>query len=230
MLANLNAIRERIGNACRKAGRPASDVRLIAVSKTFPLGKIEEAAGLGLTEFGESRIQEAENKIDALRSSKTPLRWHMIGHLQRNKARRAVELFDCIQSLDSIRLAEAVNRLAAEAGKTQECLAEVKISDDPEKTGLAPRDLQPFLDACAGMKNIQISGLMCIPPYFDNPESTRPFFAKARTIFEKQFLGDPRTRAVPPVLSMGMSHDFEVAIEEGSTMVRIGTALFGERI
>ena len=216
---NLAAVRARLEAACRKSGRSAGDITLIAVTKTVEAARILEALDGGATDIGESRVQEAQDKFQALAGR--AVRRHFIGRLQRNKVNRAVEIFDCIQSADSLRLLEAIDRRAGELGKTQDCLVEVKISQEPTKSGLPPEELGALLERAKDLKNIRIPGLMCIPPFFEDPEGARPYFARARELAKRHFQA--------PVLSMGMSHDFEIAVEEGSTMIRVGTAIFGER-
>ena len=225
---NLEKVRERMSGACLRSGRKFEDVVLVAVTKTVPAVSVLEAASIGIKHIGESRVQEAQEKFADIRP--TPLAWHMIGHLQTNKVNRAVELFDWIQSVDSVKLLEALDRGAGRLGKVQKCLAEVKLSDEPAKTGLPESELEGFFESAQGCKNIQIGGIMMIAPFFNSMRDSRPFFSRARKIFERWFLEKSgMVSAGPAVLSMGMSADFEIAIEEGSTMVRIGSAIFGER-
>ncbi|MDZ4815931.1 MAG: YggS family pyridoxal phosphate-dependent enzyme [Verrucomicrobiota bacterium] len=219
----IELINQQIATAASKAGRKADDVLLLAVTKKVPIDKIQNAFDLGLTHFGESKVQEAKTKTSQLPSS---ARWHMIGHLQSNKAREAVRLFDLVHSIDSVALAQEINQWADALGKTQEVLIEVKTSGDSAKFGVKPDALEQTLIAVNGLKRIQVTGLMTMAPYSLNPERARPFFAKLRTLRDEMEIklgfGLPR-------LSMGMSGDFIQAIEEGSTIVRIGTSLFGER-
>jgi PLP dependent protein len=192
-----------------------------------PAERVLEACRGGIRLVGENRVQEAESKIAALASfpEAQDLTWHLIGHLQSNKAKKAANLFNAVQSLDGAALAEKLDAEAAKLGKVLSCLAEVKVSDEPTKFGLAPEALDEFLGRAAEFRHLSIEGLMTVAPYFDDPEKARPFFRRMRELFEahsSRFKGRK-------VLSMGMSHDFEVAVEEGSTLVRIGTALFGPR-
>jgi pyridoxal phosphate enzyme (YggS family) len=218
---NIARIRERIADVCLKAGRKTEEVHLLAVTKNVPAEKIAEALSFGVGDIGESRIQESGEKFSLLRPSHPTVQWHMIGHLQRNKVNRAVEVFDVLQSVDSKRLLEAVERRAGELGKAQRCLVEIKVSEEAEKTGLPLNEIEDFMGWSVALKNVRIEGLMTIAPYFEDQEKTRPYFAQARRQFEKFFKTG--------ILSMGMSSDFEAAIQEGSTMVRVGTAIFGER-
>lgn len=218
-------VRRRIAKALRRAGREGEHVRLIAVTKTVPVERIRQAIEYGLRELGENRVQEAEKKIPQLPRE---VCWHFIGHLQSNKARKAVPLFDWIQSVDSVHLAERLNRMAAEIGRTIPVLIQVALGNEPTKHGVAPDDLFELARAVARMTYLDVRGLMAIPPFFEDPEKVRPFFRKLaelrRQVNERAIFPHPLME-----LSMGMSHDFEVAIEEGATMVRIGTAIFGER-
>lgn len=217
------AVRERLLRAARLAGRTAEEITLLAVTKNVPLPLIREALKGGIAEIGENRVQEAAEKRAAEGLPGT--RWHLIGHLQSNKAKKAVELFDMVQSLDSFPLAEILNREAEKRGKKLPCLVEIKVSEEPSKHGLAPGSLDEFLEKASVLPFLAVRGLMAVAPYFDDPAGARPYFAAARGAFEKHrgFFGPD------PVLSMGMSHDFEAAVEEGANMIRIGTAIFGER-
>lgn len=225
---NVAEVRESINRACRRSGRNYKEIQLIAVTKTVPAERILEAARCGITEIGESRVQESQDKFQAVNQA-ARLKWHMIGSLQTNKANRAVEIFDCIQSLDNLRCAEAVNRRASQLGKTQECLAEIKVSSETTKAGILEEELEDFLGRCRSLEHIRVGGMMVMAPYTDNVEETRPYFARARKIFEKASADKAFSRTGDPVLSMGMSRDFVIAIEEGSTMVRVGQGIFGER-
>jgi pyridoxal phosphate enzyme (YggS family) len=220
IVENLAAVRKRLEAACLKSGRSPGSVALMAVTKQVGTEQILEAIRAGVTDIGENRVQEAQSKFPALPA----VRRHLIGHLQSNKANRAVELFDCIQSVDSAELLRKIDRRAGELGKTQDCLIEIKVSEEPSKAGLAAEGLAPLLEEGRKLKSVRISGLMGIPPFFEDPENARPYFARVRELAEKNFAGSEK-----PVLSMGMSHDFEIAVEEGSTMIRVGTALFGAR-
>jgi pyridoxal phosphate enzyme (YggS family) len=207
-----------MSHAAMRAGRAPDSARLVAVSKTVGLGPIGDAVDAGLRVFGESKVQEAREKIEALAGR--GLEWHLIGHLQRNKAKAAVGLFDLIHSVDSVGLLEAVDRHARDLGKVQRVLLQVKLSHEESKHGASERELQGMAEAARGLSNVQVEGLMTIPPFFDDAEGARPFFRRLRE------LNGPYGF---PELSMGMTGDFEVAIEEGATLVRIGTAIFGER-
>jgi pyridoxal phosphate enzyme (YggS family) len=220
---NLESIRSRIAAACTRAGREPSSVTLVGVTKNHPPATVTAAAQLGLTEFGENRVQEAKLKIAQCPSR---LRWHMIGHLQSNKCRDAVGLFSMIQGVDSLALATELNRKAEQAAKTVPILIEVNAAGESTKFGYKPEALLQDLDAINALRRLELHGLMMIAPYTPTPERVRPYFRRLRELREQceQRMGVPL-----PHLSMGMSGDFEVAIEEGATMVRIGTALFGER-
>jgi pyridoxal phosphate enzyme (YggS family) len=223
----LQDILQKIERSASIAGLESGKVCLVAVTKTVPADIISEAISNGIAEIGESRIQEAGPKFQELSGSLSGIRKHLIGHLQTNKAKKAVELFDLIQSLDSLRLAEDLNRHAAAGGKIQECLIEVKVSGEDTKSGVSPDYLKQLHEEVSKLKNLKICGLMTIAPYFDDQKKARPYFAKAKKLFEDS----RRSMSGPDYkwLSMGMSHDFEAAVEEGSNMVRIGTAIFGER-
>ena len=220
---NLNLIQQRIAAACARAGRDASSVTLIAVSKTHPPEAIQLAADAGLLTFGENKVQEAKAKIPLCPGK---LRWHFIGHLQSNKCRDAVELFCMIQSVDSLALAQELNKRCEAAAKTMPVLLEVNVAGEASKFGYPPERLLAELAALNALPRLEIHGLMTVPPYVTDPEKARPHFRCLRELKTacEQILGAPL-----PHLSMGMSGDFEVAIEEGATIVRVGTALFGER-
>ena len=220
---NLKRINERITQSCARAGREPRSVRLLAVTKTHPPEVVKQAADLGLTLFGENKVQEAKAKIP---SCPGRLHWHMIGHLQSNKCRDAVELFEMVHGVDSLHLAEELNRRAEQASKTMPILLEVNIVGEGSKFGYKPEQLLHELDALNELPRLEIHGLMTIPPWTPLPERVRPIFRRLRELKAEceQALGAPL-----PELSMGMTRDFEVAIEEGATIVRIGTALFGER-
>lgn len=226
---NIARVQERIAIAAKRAGRSPSEIALVAVSKTFPAKSIHEAYTAGLRIFGESRVQEFIGKVGDL-SNITGAEWHMIGHLQTNKAARASELFSAIDSMDSLRLAEKLNTAAEQLNKKLSVLIEINVGIESAKTGIAPdsQELDNILQAAPRLKKLEIRGLMAVPPFTENPEGARPFFQKLR-----ELRGQIIARGLPSikmdVLSMGMSHDFEIAIEEGSTCVRIGTAIFGDR-
>ena len=220
----MEAVRERIRWASERSGRSEKDITLIAISKKVQQVDILEAVSFGLHHFGESYVQEAWEKIEAIKGQAAT--WHMIGHLQTNKAARAVQLFDVIQSVDSLKLLGSMDRAAGDLKKIQECFIELKVSEEPTKGGLSETEIESFLDKTRELKNIRIAGLMTIAPLFDSSKDARPYFKKARKIFEKLFVDKMEPK---PELSMGMSSDFETAIEEGSTMVRVGQAIFGPR-
>lgn len=215
---------DRMARAAARAGRRAGEVRLVAVTKTQSAERVAEARAAGLEVFGENYVQEAEEKIRAVPGAE----WHLIGKLQGNKAGKAVSLFPWIQTVDSASLLAAISRRAAAAGKTVDLLVEVNLAGEGSKAGVPPEGLQAILDAAAGRPGIRVRGLMAIPPFSEDPEAGRPYFARLRAL-----LAESARRAPPGAemteLSMGMSHDFEAAIEEGATMVRVGTAIFGPR-
>ena len=220
---NLNQIRQRIAGACARSGRDASTVTLLAVSKTHPPETIREAVEAGQLMFGENKIQEAKAKIPLCPGR---ARWQFIGHLQSNKVRDAVELFEMIQGVDSLSIAREISKRAEQAARKMPVLLEVNVAGEGSKFGYNPEQLLAELNELNALPRIEIHGLMAIPPYTPVPEKARPYFQKLRELKTQaeSILGVPL-----PQLSMGMSGDFEVAIEEGATMVRIGTALFGER-
>jgi PLP dependent protein len=231
---NLERLEEAIAAACRRAGRERDDVELMAVSKTYPAATVIEAAGLGLTLFGESRVQEFAAKAlhaAALRSAcgNQDLRVHLIGHLQTNKAARAAELFDAVDSVDSVRLAERLNEAAGRLGKRLPVLIEVKLSEEETKAGLEPEsgEAAQLLERLPDLEHLDARGLMTIAPWGVAEEVTRACFRSLRAWRDRWTAGHPRLRL--DVLSMGMSGDFPLAIEEGATRIRVGTALFGKR-
>jgi pyridoxal phosphate enzyme (YggS family) len=201
-------------------------VRLIAVSKTCPVGDVRAAAAAGQVDFGENRVQEALQKIGD--TADLPLRWHLIGHLQSNKARKAASSFACIQSIDSADLLDAVDRASADAGRNPEVLLQVDLAGEPTKHGAALDAVRGLVDAALRARAVRLAGFMLLPPYLEDPEAVRPYFRRLRELRDELLSG-----GIPPELvrelSMGMSHDFEVAIEEGATIVRVGTAIFGPR-
>jgi PLP dependent protein len=226
---NVAGIQERIFSAARRAGRNADDIVLMGVSKTFPAEAVREAYAAGIRVFGENRVQEFGEKSAGL-GPLPDAAWHLIGHLQSNKAAKAAELFDAVDSVDSLRLAERLNTAAAALGKKLRVLIEINIGGENAKTGLDPSapELDKILLAAPRLHHLEIEGLMAIPPFFENPEDARPYFRKLREVRDAT-----RRRQLSAVgmsvLSMGMSHDFEIAMEEGSTCVRVGTGIFGER-
>jgi pyridoxal phosphate enzyme (YggS family) len=226
---NLLRVLERIGTAARRAGRRSEDVALMAVSKTFSAERIREAYAAGLRLFGENRVQEFAGKIDSLRDLHDAA-WHLIGHLQTNKALKAVELFAAVDSVDSLRLAQKLNTSAEQLGKKIKVLIEINVGGEAAKSGVAPdsRELHELLLAVPDLKQLEFQGLMTVPPFTEDPRQARPYFRKLRALRD-QIAGRRLAAVNMGILSMGMSHDFEVAIEEGSTCVRVGTAIFGER-
>jgi len=220
-------IRGRIACAAERSGRSPAGITLVAVTKTFPVENVREALTAGIKDIGESRIQEAQPKFEQLGGALERVRKHLIGHLQTNKAKKAVELCDMIQSVDSLRLAQEINKHAAASAKVRDCLLEVKVSGEETKFGLSPEEIRGVAAQVGELSSIRVCGLMAMAPYFDDPEQARPYFRHAKEIFNK--LSSSFDPSQFTVLSMGMSNDFEVAIEEGSTLVRIGTAIFGER-
>ena len=221
--SNLNSIRQRIAAACARAGREASSVTLLAVSKTHPPETIREMVEAGQLLFGENKVQEAKAKIPLCPGK---ARWQFVGHLQSNKVRDAVELFDMIQGVDSLAIAHEISKRAAQAAKTMPILLEVNVAGEGSKFGYQPEQLLAELNELNALPKIEIHGLMAIPPYAPVAEKARPYFKKLRELKAQAetVLGAPL-----PQVSMGMSGDFEVAIEEGSTIIRVGTALFGAR-
>lgn len=226
---NVAGIRERITAAAGRAGRSADEIVLMGVSKTFPAEAIREAHSAGIRVFGENRVQEFTGKSEALADLRDA-DWHLIGHLQSNKANKAAELFHAVDSVDSLKLAERLDSAAAVVGKKLRVLIEINIGGESAKTGLAPAspELEQLLAAAPRLEHLEIRGLMAIPPFAENPEDSRPYFRKLRELRDEL-----RARKLPNIaldtLSMGMSHDFEIAIEEGSTCVRVGTGIFGTR-
>lgn len=222
--ANLERIRERIARAAERAGR-RDEIVMIAVSKTFPAEAIRAAHDAGLRHFGENRIQEFESKHAQVRGFVDSI-WHFIGHLQSNKVQRAVHLFDRIDSVDSIGLAEKIDAAAMAGDKKLPVLIEVRLGPEATKSGVSEADLPALAEAIRKLRCLELRGLLTIPPYAEDPEQARPYFRKLREL--RDGVGKQLGLALP-VASMGMSHDFEVAIEEGATEIRVGTALFGER-
>jgi len=213
---NAAEVEARIARACERAGRSRSEVTLVAVSKTFPAEFIDEAIEAGITEVGENRVQEARDKKPLVRGS---ARWHLIGHLQTNKSKDAVKLFDVIQAVDSLDLAEKLARAAGNQGKRLEIMLQVNIGDEPQKSGITRGEVDAVAKQAAALASLDVIGLMAIPP-IGTPEESRPYFRELRSM--RDALGLKH-------LSMGMSEDFETAIEEGSTIVRVGRAIFGTR-
>jgi pyridoxal phosphate enzyme (YggS family) len=228
LAVRLADVRARIAAAAEKSGRKPEDVSLIAISKTHPTSIIKQVIELGAADLGENRVQEADAKIAEIGHGKA--RWHLVGHLQANKARRAVTLFDVIHSLDSVDLARRLDRLCVkEARETLPVLIQVDLGHEETKSGIDESELTHMVESLGPLTHLRLIGLMTLPPFFDDPEQSRPFFRRLRELRDelnqRRAFGD-RTGE----LSMGMTHDFEVAIEEGATMVRIGTAIFGQRV
>ena len=220
-------VRNRIELAARRADRSPEQVALIAISKTHPTAVLREALEAGITDLGENRVQEAEGKISEL--GRTAARWHLVGHLQTNKAAKAVKLFDCIHSLDSIDLARRLDSVCVTEGRAElSVLVQIDLGGEQTKTGIDPRGLPQLLAALKECQRLRLRGVMTLPPYFENPDCARPYFKTLRELRDELHtqghFGEREGE-----LSMGMSHDFEIAIEEGATMVRVGTAIFGER-
>ncbi len=222
---NLEAVRTRIRNAALRAGRDAGSVRLVVVTKTVDIERIRAAVAAGAAILGENRVQEARDKIETLGR---PASWHLIGRLQANKAKYAVRLFDLIHSVDSLGLAQELDRQAEKIGKKQDILVEVNVSGETAKAGISPQDGETLLREITRLPHLAIRGLMTMPPFSDDPEEARPHFRRLRELAQE--LTDQKIPGISLAeLSMGMSGDFEVAVEEGATMVRVGSAIFGER-
>ncbi len=227
--SRLAAIQKRMESACRRAGRAISDVTLVAVTKTRSVEEVARVVEAGVADLGENRVQEAEAKIPSLAEVETREggrpRWHLVGHLQKNKVKKAVALFDRIHSLDSVELGHKIDQAAEEIGKVQPVLVQVDLASEPTKFGLPETELLPALESLTSLRRLRVDGLMVLPPLAPDPETARPYFRRLRELgaeaFGRGLAGEE--------LSMGMSHDFEVAIEEGATFIRVGTALFGPR-
>jgi pyridoxal phosphate enzyme (YggS family) len=217
---NLAEVRRRIAEAASRAGRNANEIKLIAVSKTHPAEVLREAIEAGAEVFGENKVQEAEGKINEIGREK--VEWHLIGHLQSNKARKAVQLFDVIHTLDSIELAERLERICSEEKRESlSVLIQVDFAGEATKNGVAEKDVPGLIETFRDYTHLKLKGFMIIPPFFEDIEKVRPFFRQLREIRDGLLPGGE--------LSMGMSHDFETAVEEGASMIRVGTAIFGER-
>ncbi|MGD0957360.1 MAG: YggS family pyridoxal phosphate-dependent enzyme [Candidatus Acidiferrales bacterium] len=223
--ANLERVREQIAGAAQRAGRRTEDVTIVAVSKTFPPEAVRAAYGAGLRHFGENRVQEFETKQPRL--ADIDATWHFIGHLQSNKARRAANLFDSVDSVDSVALGQKLDSAATAENKRLPILIEVHLGGEQSKSGVAEAEISALAESLLTLPHLELRGLMAIPPYFDDPERVRPYFRELRELRDdlSRRIGHPL-----PVLSMGMSHDFKAAIEEGASEIRLGTALFGERL
>ena len=213
---NVSALEARIAAACARAGRARAGVRLVAVTKTFPASDVDHAIAAGMIDVGENKVQEARDKKPSVAGS---ARWHLIGHLQSNKAKDAVRLFDVIQTIDSVELAERVARFAESEGKRQEVLVQVNVGEEEQKSGAEIADVPSLVRRVSALPSLHLSGLMAIPPFLE-AEAMRPYFRRLRALRDDLGL---------PELSMGMTDDFEVAIEEGATMIRVGRAIFGAR-
>ena len=224
--ARLAEVRRRIADAARRARRDPEAVRLIAVSKTFGVEHVRAAAAAGQIDFGENKVQEALQKI--AETSDLTVRWHLVGHLQSNKARRAGASFDLIHSVDAVSLVSKLDAAASEAGRSVELLVQVDLAGEATKHGAREEELGPIFDAARGCRAARVVGLMLLPPEAEAPEAARPYFRALRDVRDR-LLAAGVDRSMLNQLSMGMSHDFEVAVEEGATLVRVGTAVFGER-
>jgi pyridoxal phosphate enzyme (YggS family) len=219
----LGEIRRRMEQACERAGRDPATVQLLAISKTQGPEAIVDAVQLGVTQFGENKVQEARQKIP---QSPSAAKWHFVGHLQTNKAREAVRLFEMVHAVDSLKLLETLDRVCQEEGRTLPVCLEVNVSGERSKFGLPPEEVPLVLKASQALFRVRIVGVMTIPPIAEDPEEARPFFRRLRELRDRW---QSESGILLPELSMGMSHDFEVAIEEGATWIRVGTLLFGER-
>ncbi|HIE27457.1 TPA: YggS family pyridoxal phosphate-dependent enzyme [Candidatus Poribacteria bacterium] len=231
---NLIKVRERIAQAAKRSGRTPESIQLVAVSKTVPTEKMIEAIEAGITDIGENRVQEAVQKHQAIYENEAtsllckPVKWHLVGHLQRNKVKPALEIFDMIQSVDSVRLMDAIEKRAAQMDKVVDVLVEVNTSSEATKYGIKPEEIVDFMERASQYDYLRVRGLMTIGLFADDPEVTRPCFQQLRALRDKVAkLNLPRIEM--KYLSMGMTNDFEVAIEEGANIVRIGTAIFGPR-
>jgi len=222
----IEQVRRRIAEAAGRSGRDPNDVQLVAVTKAVAVSQIREALDAGLKVFGENRVQEAKGKVALL--SSPSIQWHLVGTLQTNKSKLAVELFDLIHSLDSVKLAACMDRHGAALRKQVRALIEVNLGGESDKSGLHESELLSLLQTCRAYAHLTIEGLMAIPPFHRNPQDARPFFRRLRLLRDEAADTHPDYRLRH--LSMGMSNDFEVAIEEGATLVRIGTAIFGNRV
>jgi PLP dependent protein len=224
--ARLLAVRSRVAAAAVRAGRSATSVRLVAVSKTFQADHVRAAAAAGQVDFGENKVQEGLQKIEA--ASDIHVRWHLIGHLQSNKARRAAAAFACIHSVDSVDLLRRLDAAAAEQGMAPEVLVQVDLAGEATKFGAPPAEARRIAEAALAARAVRLAGLMILPPWTEDPEEARPWFVRLRDLRDR-WVAEGFPRASLRHLSMGMSHDFEAAVEEGATIVRVGTAIFGKR-
>ena len=222
----LAGVRERIARAAGRAGRDPTSIRLVAISKTFPADAIRAVAEAGQIDFGENKVQEALPKMDAVHD--LPIRWHLVGHLQSNKARKAAARFDIVHSVDDLSLVSRLNQAAADARRTLAVLVQVDLVREPTKHGAAVEQVRALLDAVAAAAALELHGLMLMPPAVVDPQQARPYFAALRRLRDA-LVAEGREASTLRELSMGMSHDFEVAVEEGATLVRVGSAIFGAR-
>jgi PLP dependent protein len=222
----LSTVRQRLAAAAAQAGRQPTDVRLLAVSKTFSLEHVRAAAAAGQTDFGENRVQEGLQKVEG--SADLKIRWHLIGTLQSNKARKAAAAFSTIHSVDSLKLLELIDTAATEALVRPDVLVQVDLAGEATKRGIPPAGAKEIVRAGSRCRSARVVGLMTIPPYFDDPEDVRPYFARLRDLRDS-LLKEGLEPGLLRELSMGMSHDFEIAVQEGATIVRLGTAIFGNR-
>ncbi len=220
-------VKRRVDEAAVRSGRDPEDIKLVAVTKTHPASEINEAIAAGAADIGENRVQEILEKIDDV----SPVRWHLIGHLQTNKVKQVIDKVVMIHSVDSLKLAREIDKRAAAAGLKMDVLIEINSAMEETKSGIAAGDLRQLVtDIIAGCENVRVCGIMCIPPIAADPEDSRPYFKEAAELFEEMKKWDlPPERFVPSELSMGMSGDFEVAVEEGATIVRVGSSIFGPR-
>lgn len=222
----LDSVKERIRQAAQRTNRNPEEIKLLAVSKLVKVERIQEAVNAGVTILGENYVQEARGKIDRINGE---VKWHFIGHLQRNKVKYALEMFDMIQSLDSLALAEEIQRQAEKKNRIASTLVQVILGGEETKSGIRPEGVAGFLKDLAPLNRIEVKGFMLIPPFFADPEKSRPFFQRLRRLRDEMRALTLPSRNSLDELSMGMSNDFEVAIEEGATIVRVGTAIFGPR-
>ena len=222
----LTGVRDRIAGAARRSHRQPSSVRLVAVSKTFPIDAVRAAAAAGQVDFGENKVQEGQGKI--LAAGALALRWHLIGHLQSNKAKKAAAVFDIIHSIDSVDLLQKVDAAAAERGRTVDVLIQVDLAQEPTKYGAPEAEVPAIIEAAQACRSARLVGLMMLPPAVDDPDQARQYFAALRGLRDGYVQGGVPVSMLAE-LSMGMSHDYEVAVEEGATLVRVGSAIFGDR-
>jgi len=221
-----NEVRKRISRAARNAGRNPSETKLVSVSKTHPVETLRDGLEVGIKAFGENKVQEGVSKVTEI--GRDAAEWHLIGHLQKNKVRKAVQSFDVIHTLDSLKLAQRIERIAEEEGKKVSVLVQVDLAGEETKSGIKEEDLPELIEFLKSCRFLKFDGLMIIPPFFSDVEKVRPFFKEMRQLRDKLLAQKAFANEIGE-LSMGMSHDFEIAIEEGATIVRVGTAIFGHR-